>query len=183
MLVTDCLKANQGARSHKDVEWKIIHNFNTYTSITATMAKLFPGGKLQADILLSGITTIDNPAARNWYLDVTSTNPMGVTNHELISRAELGRQPGPGEHDPRNDVLTSAKRAEALKHAKYDAICGGNRVDFLTFRSRDDGRAWGLHRVGVLPLSRATRVCRRTCCWASSRRTSRSHYAGARLPK
>jgi hypothetical protein len=99
-LVTDCLKANQGKRSHKDVEWKIIHNFNTYTSITATKAKPFPGGK-QADILLSGITTIDNPAARNWYLDVTSTNPMGVTNQEFISRAELGRQPGPGEHDPR----------------------------------------------------------------------------------
>jgi hypothetical protein len=66
------------ARSHRDVEWTIIHYFNTYTSITATMAKPFPGGK-QADILLSGITTIDNPAARNWHLDVTSTNPMGVT--------------------------------------------------------------------------------------------------------
>ncbi len=54
---------------------------------------------------------------------------MGVTNHELISRAELGRQAGPalaGEHkDPRNDVLTSAKRAEERKHAKYDAICEG----------------------------------------------------------
>jgi hypothetical protein len=45
---------------------------------------------------------------------------MGVTNQELINRAALGRQP---EHDSRNDVLTSAKRAEERKHIKYDAIC------------------------------------------------------------
>ncbi len=76
----------------------------------------------QADILLSGITTIDNPAARNWHLDVTSTNPMGVTNQEFINRG-LNHQPGPEEHDPRNDVLISAKRAEKRKHTKYDAIC------------------------------------------------------------
>jgi hypothetical protein len=107
------------------------------------LAKPFPGGKLQADILLSGITTIDNPAGRNWYLDVTSTNPMGVTNHEFISRAELGRQPGPalaGEHeDPRNDVLTSAKRAEALKHAKYDAICEGTGSTLSPFALETTG--------------------------------------------
>jgi hypothetical protein len=35
-LVTDCLKANQGKKSHKDVEATIIHHFNTYTHITAT---------------------------------------------------------------------------------------------------------------------------------------------------
>jgi hypothetical protein len=52
----------------------IIHHFNTCTNITATKLKPFPDGK-QADILLSGVTTIDNPAARNWHLDVTSTNP------------------------------------------------------------------------------------------------------------
>jgi hypothetical protein len=121
-LVTDCLKANQGKKSHKDVEATIIHHFNTYTSITATKAKPFSDGK-QADILLSGITTIDNPAARNWHLDVTSTKTMGVTNQEFINRAGLHHQPGPEEHDPRNDVLTSAKRAEERKHTKYDAIC------------------------------------------------------------
>ena len=44
---------------------------------------------------------------------------MGVTKREFINRAALGHQPGPGEHDPRNDVLTSAKRAEKLKHDKY----------------------------------------------------------------
>ncbi len=73
-LVADCLKANQGKKSHKDIEATIIHHFNTYTTISATKAKPFPDGK-QADILLSGITTIaiDNPAARNWLLDVTST--------------------------------------------------------------------------------------------------------------
>jgi hypothetical protein len=47
---------------------------------------------------------------------------MGVTNQEFINRAALSHQPGPGEHDPRNDVLTSARRAEEHKHAKYDAI-------------------------------------------------------------
>jgi hypothetical protein len=66
----------------------------------------------RADILLSGVTTIDNRAARNWHLDVTSTNPMGITNQEFINRAALDNQPGPGEHDPRNEVLTSAKQAE-----------------------------------------------------------------------
>ncbi len=102
VLVTDCLKANQGKKSHKGVEATIIHHFNTYTSITATKAKPFPDGKL-ADILLSGITSIDNPTARNRHLDVTSTNPMGVTNQEFINRADLGHQPGPGEHDPRKN--------------------------------------------------------------------------------
>jgi hypothetical protein len=48
---------------------------------------------------------------------------MGVTNQELINRAALGHQPGSEEHDPRNDVLTSAKRASQRKHTKYDAIC------------------------------------------------------------
>ena len=51
-----------------------------------------------------------------------STNPMGVTNQEFINRAALN-QPGPGDHDPRNDVLTGAKRAEEAKHLKYDASC------------------------------------------------------------
>jgi hypothetical protein len=61
--------------------------------------------------LLSGINTIDKPAARNLYLDVTSTNPMGVTNQEFIIRAALNHQPGPGEHERRNNVLTSAAAA------------------------------------------------------------------------
>jgi hypothetical protein len=122
-LVTDCLKANQGNKSHKDVEAVIIGHINNHTNMTATKAMLFPGGKLQAHILISGVTTINNPAVRNWYLDVTSTNPMGVTSQEFINRAALGRQPGPEEHDSRNDVLTSAKRAEERKHTKYDAIC------------------------------------------------------------
>ncbi len=121
-LVTDCRKANQGNKSHKDVEATLIHHFNTYASFTATKAAPFSNGK-QADILLSGITTIDNPAARNLYLDVTSTNPMGVANQEFINRAALNHQPGPGDHDPRNDVLTSATRAEDLKHRKNDATC------------------------------------------------------------
>ncbi len=65
-LVTDCLKASQGNKSRKDVEATIIHYAAiTFTSITETKAEPFPDDK-QADILASGITTIENPAARNW---------------------------------------------------------------------------------------------------------------------
>jgi hypothetical protein len=137
-LVTDCRKANQGKKSHKDVEATIIHHFNTYTSITATKAKPFSNGT-QADILLPGVTTIDNPAARNLYLDVTSTNPMGVTNQEFINRAALNHQPGPGEHDPRNDVLTSAKRAEEVKHLKYDVTCAATGSHLSPFALETTG--------------------------------------------
>ena len=83
-LVTDCRKAKQGKRSHKDVEVTIMHRFNTYTGITATKVEPLTDDT-QADILLSGITTIDNPAARNLYHDVTST--IGITNQEFINRA------------------------------------------------------------------------------------------------
>ena len=48
---------------------------------------------------------------------------MEVTNQKCINHAALGRQPGPDEHDSRNDGLTSAKRAKEREHAKYDAIC------------------------------------------------------------
>jgi hypothetical protein len=125
-------------KSHKDVEATIIHHSNTYTNITASKAKTFWDGK-QADILLSGIASIDNPAARNLHLDVTSTNPMGVTNQELINRAGLSHQPGPGEHDPRNDVLTSAKRAEERKHTKYDAICAATGSVLSPFKLETTG--------------------------------------------
>jgi hypothetical protein len=42
-------------------------------------------------------------------------------------------------YDPRNDVLTSAKRAEALKHAKYDAICEGTGSTFSPFALETTG--------------------------------------------
>ena len=90
---------------------------------------------------------------------MTSTNPMGVTNHELINRAAPpcsagpcsagpcsagpcsagGRQPGPEEHDSRNDVLTSAKRAEERKHTKYDAICAATGAVFSPFALETTG--------------------------------------------
>jgi hypothetical protein len=41
-LVTDCRRANQGNKAHKDVESMLIHYFNTYTHITATNAKTLP---------------------------------------------------------------------------------------------------------------------------------------------
>ena len=171
--MTDCRKANQGKKSLKDVEATIFHHLNTYTSITATKAKPFTDDT-QADILLSGITTIDNPAARNLYLDVTSSNPMGFTNQEFINR-----------DDPRNDVLTSAKHAEKLKHDKYDAICAATGSHFSPFALETMGGHGALPRrcSSSSPSDCATRLCRRTCSWASSRRTSRLRSAGARLPK
>jgi hypothetical protein len=45
VVVTDCLKANQGKKSHKDVEATIIRHLNTYTNITASKPKPFPDGK------------------------------------------------------------------------------------------------------------------------------------------
>jgi hypothetical protein len=45
VLVTEILKANQGKKSHKDVEATIINHSNTYTSITATKATPFSDGK------------------------------------------------------------------------------------------------------------------------------------------
>ncbi len=136
VLVTDCLKANQGKKSLKDVKATIIDHFNTYINITATKAKPFPDGK-QADLLLSCITSIDNPTARNWHLDVTSTNPMGVTNQELT----LATSRAHGSTTPATTSLQSAKRAEERKHTKYDAICTATGVGLVTFRARDDGRA------------------------------------------
>ena len=117
-LVTDCRKANQGNKSHKDVEATIIHHSNTYTRITATKAKPFQDGK-HADILLSNITTIDNPAARNLYLDVTSTNPMGVTNQEFINRAALNHQPGPGDHLAWFACRPSSSSLSAARHRRW----------------------------------------------------------------
>jgi hypothetical protein len=113
-------------------EATVIHHFNTYTSISATKAKSFTDDT-QADILLSGITTIDNPAARNLYLDVTSTNPIRVTYQEFISRTALDHQPGPGEHDPRNDVLTSAKRGEAQTRQVVRRHLRGNGVSLVSY--------------------------------------------------
>ena len=57
----------------------------------------------------------------------------------MINRAALVHQPGPGEHDPRNDVLTSAKRAEERKHTKYDAICAATGSVFSPFALETTG--------------------------------------------
>ncbi len=111
-LVTDCRKANQGSKSHKDVESILIHYLNTYTHITATKAKPLLNSNMQADILVSNITTIDNPNAKNWHIDVTSTNPLGATNQDLTNRNALGHQPDPSAHDPRNNTLVYAAWAE-----------------------------------------------------------------------
>jgi hypothetical protein len=138
-LVTDCRKANHGKKSHKDVESILIHYFNTYTHITATKAKPFANSNMVADILLSGITTIDNPTAKDWHIDVTSTNPMGATNQDLKNRTALGHQPDPSEHDPRNNILVSAGWAEAFKHNKYDNLCKAAGTIFSPFALETTG--------------------------------------------
>lgn len=60
------------------------------------------------------------------------TNPLGVTKRELI--ATLGHQPATADHDPRNDVLTSAARAQAHKHEEmYDVICAATGTHVQQF--------------------------------------------------
>jgi len=132
-LVTNCQRANQGKKSHKDVESILIHYFNTYTHITATKAKPFANTNMQADILLSGITTIDNPDGKDVHIDVTSTNPMGTSNQDLMNRYRPARQPDPSEHDGRNNTLVSAVWAESKKHAKYDNLCAAAGTTFSPF--------------------------------------------------
>jgi hypothetical protein len=128
----DCRMANQGNKSHEDVEATVIHRFNTYTSITATKAKPFPDG-MRADILVSGITTIDNPAAQNWHLDITSTNPLGVTNQEFGSRAA-----DPSEARPRKSSPAQRGRRPTNTPTRHPR---GNGDDLPAARARDDGRA------------------------------------------
>ena len=88
---------------------------------------------MQADILLSGITTIDNPDGKDVHIDVTSTNPMGTSNQDLMNRYRPARQPDPSEHDDRNNTLVSAVWAESKKHAKYDNLCAAAGTTFSPF--------------------------------------------------
>jgi hypothetical protein len=151
-LVADCRKAKQGNKSHKDVDATIIHHVNTYTSITATKIAPFSNGT-QADILLSGITTIDNPATPNWLLDVTSTNPQPGAHQPCCPWPPAGPrgtrlpQRRPHQHKARGGTQTRQVRRDLL----------GNRVYLFASRARDDGRArcLYLYRVGVLPLHQA----------------------------
>ena len=163
------LEAKQGKKTHKDVEATKIHHLNPSTqSITATKAKPLTNDK-QADIFLSGVTSIDNPVARDWFLDVTSTNPFGVINQEFIKRAVLGHQPGPGEHDPRNDVdVSPAQSARRIRNIASTTPSARQRgLSSLLSRSRlragtgPPPRRW----TPSSPSSCATRVCWRTCSW------------------
>jgi hypothetical protein len=121
-----CRKANQGNRSHKDVEATIIYHFNTYTHITAAKAKPFHNGN-QADILLRASPPSTTWRPMNWHLNVTST------------KRSFGHQPTAEEHDPRNDDLTSAARAEAHKHGKYDTIILAMGMHFPPFAPETTG--------------------------------------------
>jgi hypothetical protein len=139
VLVSDCLKANQGKKWHKDVEATIIHHLNTYTNMTASKAEEqaeepLPDGK-QADMLLSGITAIDNPTARNWHPDVTSTNPM-VTNHELINCAELGHQCCDSPPATTSSPAQSARRSASTPSATPSARQQGRSCPLSSSRRR-----------------------------------------------
>jgi hypothetical protein len=78
--------------------------------------------------------------------------------------ATLGHQPATADHDPRNDVLTSAKRADKLKHDKYDAICAATGLTSLLSHSR----RWGgcgastAAKYELLTKHMPIRACRRT---------------------
>ena len=69
-----------------------------------------------------------------------------------------------GEHDPRNDVLTSAKRAEDLKHRKCDPSAR-QRVHCSPFAHETTGGGHGASTATVYFLftkqNFATCVCRR----------------------
>jgi hypothetical protein len=110
---------------------------------------------------------------------------MVVTNQKLINRAALGRQPGPEEHDSRNDVLTSAKRAEERKHTKYDAICAATGSVLSPFKLETTG-GHGASTASVYFLFKKRMRdsgLPADVLLGNSRRTSRSRYAGARWPK
>jgi hypothetical protein len=173
----------QGKKSHKDVESLLIHYFNTYSHITATKAEPFSNGK-QADIFLSGITTIDNPTAKDWHIDVTSTNPLGATKQELKHRTALRQQPAGTGHDPCNDTLLSAAQAEARKHAKYDQLCMAAGTIFRPLALETTGGHGASTKAAYFLFTKicATRVCRGCLC-AGSQRTSRSPCVGGRSPK
>ncbi len=64
---------------------------------------------------------------------MTLVASTGVTHQEFINRAALNHQPVPGEHDPRNDVLASAKRAEEAIRLKYDVTCAATGSHFSPF--------------------------------------------------
>jgi hypothetical protein len=137
-LVTDCKRANQGKKSHKDVEMVIMQWFNAHTSITASKAKPFVNGK-QADIHLAGVNDVDNPDPRDWYIDVTSTSPLGQNNQEMMARSARNERHPRGPRDPRNKTLTSAAAAEAKKVDKYAELCRGYRARFQPFALETTG--------------------------------------------
>ena len=87
------------------------------------------------------VNTIDNPATRN----VPRRHvyqPHGGHRPGLHQPRCPQPQPGPGEHDPRNDVLTRATRAEDLKHRKYDATCAATGSHFSPFALETTGGHW-----------------------------------------
>ena len=53
----------------------------------------------------------------------SSNSSQKVPNQDLINRAALNQQPGPGEHDPRNDVFNGRKaRGEAQTRQVEDDV-------------------------------------------------------------
>jgi hypothetical protein len=149
-LVTDCRKANQGNKSHKDVEATIIHHFNTYTSITATKAKPFT----------NRTTSKQTSSAR--------ASPPSTTRRPgtCISTSRL-RTPWGSPTRSSSTVLplaTSRARVNTILATRSSPAQSARRSSNTTsttpfvrqrgltfiFRARDDGRARGIYRDGVL---------------------------------
>ena len=150
-LVTDCRKAKQGNKSHKDVDATIIHHLNTYTSITATNAK--PSRTASKQTSSSQVCVFDYPTTPNWLLDVTSTSPQQGAHQPCCPWPPAGPrgtrlpQRRPHQRKARGGTQTRQVRSHLL----------GDMVYLFASRARDDGRArcLYLYRVGVLPLHQA----------------------------
>ncbi len=92
--MTDCRKANQGKKSHKDVESILIHYFNTYTHITATKAKPFSNKRLQqpADhATLSFVRLLRWGELGRWYAMAGEQRRISSLSSLLVGNNPSGR--------------------------------------------------------------------------------------------
>ena len=81
------------------------------------------GGLPRQAALLEGSTSRSSPKPAAARLPLLLLFSKGTCQYKWSSSVELRSATSQvhNEHDPSNDVLTSAVRVEARKHAKYDA--------------------------------------------------------------
>ena len=106
------------------------------------------------------VTAIDKPAARNWLLDVTSTNPMGFANQEFIDRAALDHQRARvntipvTRSPPAQSARRSANTTSTTPSARQARDDGRARALLLTYSIND---AYVRHRLELQPCRVADR--------------------------